>query len=260
MIFDTHCHLNSEDLYEYADELIESARKKGVSAIMVPGYDYDSCLKVFELIKKNHIYGAIGLQPEEIFKTNFEDFFPLFAKAKSENKIKAIGEIGLDYYWEKDEKKREKQREIFIKQIQIANEMHLPIIVHSREAINDTYKILKEHKPLCGGIMHCYSGPAEMVKQFTDVGMYISLGGPVTFKNAKTPKEVAKIVSIDNLLVETDAPYLAPHPLRGTQNKPENIVLVLKIIEEIRQCPFEYICEQTYKNACKIFGIEYEEN
>lgn len=255
MIFDTHCHLNSDELYENIEEIIKRAKNVGVDFIMVPSYDYESNLKVFELIKREGIYGAIGLQPEEIDKPDSLKIFDLFARIKAFPKIKAIGEIGLDFYWEKDPAKQEKQKEIFIKQISIANELGLPIIVHSRDALNETYQILKKHKPIYGGIMHCYSGPKEMLKDFIDLGMLISLGGPTTFKNAKTPKEVAKAIDLDKLLVETDAPYLAPHPLRGTRNEPANICLTIKEIASIKEISEEDIIKHTYENACRIFKI-----
>lgn len=259
MIFDTHCHLNSDELYENHKEIIKSANEKGVNLILVPGYDDISSMRVFNLVKEKNIYGAIGIQPEEIKHTNIDKMLELFSLCKDNKKIVAIGEIGLDYYWEKDEGTKNKQKEIFIKQIEIANELGLPIIVHSRDALKDTLDILKEHRPLKGGVVHCYSGPKEMIYDFISLGMYISLGGPVTFKNAKTPKEVAKEIDLNYLLVETDSPYLAPHPLRGTQNVPGNVPLVVEEIARIKEKDTSEIATATFNNGCRLFGVKYED-
>lgn len=259
MLFDSHCHLNSDELFIKAKELIKKAEANNVKVIMVPGYDLESCNRIFELIKEKNIYGAIGIQPEEINDKNYQGVYKLFELIKDNSKIKAIGEIGLDYYWEKDENKKELQRKIFIEQIEIANELNLPVIVHCREALLDTYEILKSHRPKCGGVMHCYSGPKEMLKQFIDLGMYISLGGPVTFKNARVAKEVAKEIDINYLLIETDSPYLTPHPFRGTQNEPSNVALVAKEIAMIKGMEIKEIEKKTFENACHLFRIKYEE-
>lgn len=258
MLIDSHCHLNSDELFAKYLEVINEAKENGVDIIVVPGYDYESSLRVFDIVKEKNIFGAIGLQPEEISHTDLNKMFSLFEKIKVNKKIVAIGEIGLDYYWEKDENTRKIQREIFIKQIDIANKLELPIIVHSRDALQETLDILKSHRPLKGGVMHCYSGPKEMANEFIKLGMYISLGGPVTFKNAKTPKEVASSIDLDYLLIETDSPYLAPHPLRGTENKPSNVRLVANAIAELRDIEVKDLEEKIYKNASKLFGINHE--
>ena len=258
MLFDTHCHLNSDELYLKYKDLIKEAKSNGVECIIVPGYDLLSSQRVIDIVKEKNIYGAIGLQPEEIDKTDVNALFALFKTIKNNNKIVAIGEIGLDYYWEKDENKKQIQKELFIKQIEIANELKLPIIVHSRDALQDTYDILKKHRPIMGGVMHCYSGSKEMVDEFIKLGMYISLGGPVTFKNARIPKEVASSIDINYLLIETDSPYLAPHPLRGTENKPSNVKLVAEEIAKLRNMELDDLEAITFKNATRLFGIKHE--
>ena len=149
---------------------------------------------------------------------------------------------------------------MFIKQIEVANKYKLPIIVHSRDAINDTLMILRTHKPLYGGIMHCYSGPKEMMNDFINLGMYISLGGPVTFKNARTTKDVATNIDLNYLLIETDSPYLTPHPYRGTENAPKYVTLVAQEIANIRNEDISVIEKITTKNAMKVFKVKYEEN
>ena len=171
-------------------------------------------------------------------------------------KVVAIGEIGLDYHWVKDPEQREKQKQWFIRQINAANLYKKPISIHNREAFGDCLAILKEHKPLYGGVMHCYSGSVELLKDVLDLGLYIGLDGPLTFTNAKTPKEVCEVVPLDRLVVETDSPYLAPHPLRGTVNEPKNIALVIDEIARLKEESKKHIIDVLYKNSCRLFGIE----
>lgn len=255
MIFDTHCHLNHADLYKDIDRIIESAHNVGVNKMLVVGYDKQTSFLAVEIANRYEgIYAAVGFHPTEIYGVSEEDYNQTLELIKNE-KVVAIGEIGLDYHWVKDEEQRKLQKEYFIKQIEFANEYQLPICIHCRDALNDTLEILKLNKPLYGGVMHCYSGSVEMMKSFIDLGLYISLGGPVTFKNAKTPKEVAEEIDLNKLLVETDSPYLAPHPLRGSTNKPEYIRYVVDEIANLRSISKKHIAEVTYKNACKIFKI-----
>ena len=256
MIFDTHCHLNSDELYSRIDEVINNAKAVGVGNFLVVGYDKKTSLLAVKIAQKyDFCYAAVGFHPTEIYDLKEEDYSNLETLAK-ENKVVAIGEIGLDYYWEKDESKKDMQKEAFIKQIKIANKLHLPISIHNRDGINDCLNILKNNIPVCGGIMHCYSGSVEIMKEFLNLGMYISLGGPVTFKNAVIPKEVAKNVPIDKLLVETDSPYLAPHPLRGSQNEPKNIPLVVQEIASLRGMSVEELSKITTENALRLLNIK----
>lgn len=258
MIFDTHCHLNSEQLYPDIDKHIAEAQKAGVKSFLVVGYDKKTSLLAVEIAEKYPFcYAAIGFHPSEIFDLSEEDFNAVMKLAKHP-KVKAIGEIGLDYHWINNPMQREIEKEYFIRQIEIANEVGLPITVHNRESNEDCLSILKEYTPKHGGIMHCYSSSVEMMNEFIKLGMYISLGGPVTFTNAKTPKEVAEECPLDRLLVETDAPYLAPHPLRGTVNVPKNIALVVDEITSLRGISKKHIEEATYNNACHILNIKDE--
>lgn len=255
MIFDSHCHLNHEDLYKGLNGVIERAKIAGVTRFLVVGYDKQSSLLAVDLANRfDFVYAAIGYHPTEIYGLSEEDFLDVMSLLKHP-KVVALGEIGLDYYWIKDEKERELQKEYFIRQIDIANENDLPISIHNRDAINDCLQILKEHPVKMGGVMHCYSGSVESMHEFLKCGMYISFGGPVTFKNAKTPKEVATIVPLDKLLVETDSPYLAPHPFRGTQNEPAKIRLVVEEIARLRNMKFEEIEDATFENASKLFHV-----
>jgi len=193
--------------------------------------------------------------PTEIFNLKNEDYEWLEELAK-QDKVVAIGEIGLDYYWVKEDDKRELQKQAFIKQIDLANKLHLPIAVHNRDAIENCLDIIKNHKPLFGGIMHCFSGSVETMKEFIKLDMHIALGGPVTFTNAKQPKEVARAVPLNRLLVETDSPYLAPHPLRGTTNEPMNIQYIVNQIAELKGLSRQEIEDITFKNACNLLNIK----
>ena len=255
MIFDTHCHLNDEKLLSRVDEVIADAKEAGVDKFLVVGWDKESSLCAIKLAEQyEEVYAAIGFHPENIFDVQDGDFEETM-KYINHPKVVAVGEIGLDYYWEKDPLKRELQKEWFIKQIEFANEHHMPISVHNRDAFLDCLAILKEHKPLYGGVMHCYSGSVELLKEVLDLGMYIGLGGPVTFLNAKTPKEVAEVVPLDRLVVETDSPYLAPHPYRGKQNEPSFIPLIIKEIALQKGLSKDEIEDATYSNASKLFHV-----
>lgn len=256
MIFDTHCHLNSEELYNNIDEVIASAKVVGVDKFLVVGWDIKSSYLAIELANKYpEIYAAIGVHPTDIDGVTDEDFDKLMTHV-NDPKVVAIGEIGLDYHWVKDPEQREKQKQWFIKQINTANLYKKPISIHNREAFGDCLAILKEHKPLYGGVMHCYSGSVELLKDVLDLGLYIGLDGPLTFTNAKTPKEVCEVVPLDRLVVETDSPYLAPHPLRGTVNEPKNIALVIDEIARLKEESKKHIIDVLYKNSCLLFGIE----
>ena len=255
MIFDTHCHLNSEELYDRLEEVLESAKKVGVDKFLVVGWNKESSFKAVEISHRYEgIYAAIGFHPTDIDDVSEEEYQETMALV-DDPKVVAVGEIGLDYHWVKDPVQREKQKEWFIKQINFANEHKKPISIHNREAFEDCLKILKEHKPLFSGVMHCYSGSVELLKDVLELGLYIGLDGPLTFTNAKTPKEVCEEVPLDRLLVETDSPYLSPHPLRGTVNEPKNIALVIDEITRIKGLSKKHILDVIYQNSCKLFNV-----
>ena len=176
-------------------------------------------------------------------------------KLSSHPKVVGIGEIGLDYHWTKEEDKRALQREFFVKQIEYANEHGFPISIDSREAFQDTLEILKSHRPLHSGVMHCYSGSVENIQDIINLNLYIGLDGPVTFRNAKTPKEVAAEIPLERLVLETDCPYLSPHPLRGTVNEPSNLILIADEIANIREMSKKHLLEVVYENSCKLFNL-----
>ena len=256
MIFDTHCHLNSEELLSRVDEVIEAASKVGVNKYLVVGWDKESSLAAVRLAHEyDFIYAAIGFHPTDIDGVTEEDFQEVMSHV-DDPKVLAVGEIGLDYHWVKDPAQREKQKEWFIKQINFANLHKKPISIHNREAFEDCLKILKEHKPEYSGVMHCYSGSVELLRDVFDLGLYIGLDGPLTFTNAKTPKEVCENAPLDRILVETDSPYLSPHPLRGTVNEPKNIALVIDEITRIKGLSKKHVLDVIYQNSCKLFNVE----
>ncbi len=252
MYFDTHCHLNSEQLYENRDEFIKHALDNQVEMMVVVGYDLESSKKAVEIAKEyDFIYAAVGIGPNDCLNTTTQDL-QIIDEYLNEPKVVALGEIGLDYYW--DDVPSDKQKEIFQLQVDLAKKHQKPIIIHCRDAYEDTYEVLKRNGH--PGIMHCYSGSVEMAKRFIDLGFYISLAGPVTFKNARVPKDVAEKIGLEHLLIETDCPYLTPHPYRGSLNEPENVVYIAQEIAKLKNMEIESVASQTTFNAKKIFGIK----
>ncbi len=254
-IVDTHCHLNDEALYKDLDNVISRARQAGVEKMVVIGWDEASSKLAIKIAEQyDFIYAVIGFHPENVFDIDDKVLYDTLNLYKHP-KVVGIGEIGLDYHWTKDPDKREIQKEYFIKQIKFANEVGLPISIHSREAFADTLEILKQYPPLHSGVMHCYSGSVQNIQDIINLNLYIGLDGPVTFTNAKTPKEVAAEVPLEKLVVETDCPYLSPHPLRGTVNEPANICLVIDAIADLKQMSKKHLLEVVYDNSCRLFNI-----
>jgi len=249
MMIDTHCHLSRKD-YDNLEEIIERMNE---NIIIVSGTNDETNKEVIELIDKYpNIYGVIGIHPEEANNYTLESL--KFIEENINNpKIVGIGEIGLDYYWVKDNK--DKQIDLFIKQIELANKYNKTIVIHSRDAINDTYNILKEHLKT-KAVMHCYSSSLEMAKKFIDLGIKLGIGGVLTFKNSKVLKEVVENIDIKNILLETDSPYLTPEPYRGKKNEPYNVLYVAKKIAEIKNIELEEVLEITSKNAIEQFDID----
>ena len=256
MIFDSHCHLNDENLYPRIDEVIEAAKKTGVKKFLVVGYDKASSFLAVDIANRyEECYAAVGFHPTEIEGVTDKDYQDVISLLTNK-KVVAIGEIGLDYHWVKDQALREQQKQWFIKQINLANEYHLPISIHNRESTEDCVEILKENTPKYGGVMHCYSGSVETMGVVIKLGLHIALGGTVTFTNAKTPKEVAEEVPLDKLLIETDAPYLTPHPHRGEKNEPKYICLVLEEIARLKNMSKKHLEDVIYKNTCRLFNVD----
>ncbi|CAH0193164.1 putative metal-dependent hydrolase YcfH [Peribacillus simplex] len=254
MVFDTHVHVNAEQFNEDLEDVIERAKEAGVNNMVVVGFDRPTIIRAMELIEAyDFMYAAVGWHPVDAIDMTEEDL-QWIEELSNHPKVVAIGEMGLDYHWDKSPK--EVQMEVFRKQIRLAKKVGLPIIIHNREATADIVHILKEEEASrVGGIMHCFSGSAETALECINMNFYISLGGPVTFKNAKKPKEVAAAVPLDRLLIETDCPYLAPHPYRGKRNEPSYVKLVAEQIAEIKQLTIEEVSQATTENAKKLFGI-----
>jgi TatD DNase family protein len=254
MLFDTHAHLNAVQYEEDLQEVIDRALKEGVTNIVVVGFDRPTIKRAIELAEQyDFIYASVGWHPVDAIDMK-EDDLKWLEEMALHPKVVALGEMGLDYYWDKSPK--EVQKEVFRKQIALAKKVKLPIIIHNREATADILEILKEENASeVGGIMHCFTGSIEIAKQCIDMNFYISLGGPVTFKNAKKPKEVAAEIPLEHLLIETDCPYLTPHPYRGKRNEPAYIKYVAEQIAELKGISYEEVAEKTSDNAKRIFGI-----
>lgn len=255
MLFDTHVHLNAEQFNNDLHEVVERALQERVEKMVVVGFDRPTIEKAIELVEiYEFIYASVGWHPVDAIDMTEQDLLWLEELAQHP-KVVALGEMGLDYYWDKSPK--DVQKEVFRKQIQLAKKVHLPIIIHNRDATADVVRILREEgAKSVGGIMHCFSGSVEVAKECVDMNFYISLGGPVTFKNAKKPKEVAEAIPLDRLLIETDCPYLAPHPYRGKRNEPSYVKLVAEEIALIKGVTFEDVAVTTTQNAHKLFGIK----
>lgn len=255
MLFDTHVHLNARQFFEDRDEVMERARESGVTRMVVVGFDEETIPLAIEIAEAHEdVYAAVGWHPVDAI--DYEARHLAWLETLAEHpKVVALGEMGLDYHW--DTSPKDVQEKVFRAQIRLAKKLAMPIIIHNREATQDIIRILQEENAAeVGGIMHCFSGTIEEIQPCLDMNFYISLGGPVTFKNAKEVKEVAKVIPLDRLLIETDAPYLAPHPYRGKRNEPAYVKLVAEEIAELRSMGYEEICEITTQNALNIFGIK----
>ena len=273
MLFDSHSHLNDEKFDEDREEIIKEIYKSGVKEFVTAGYDLESSRKAIEMANKyDFMYATAGISPNDIPQTE-EELWEQLKKLKkiiennqeiSENKtsvignnkkIVAIGEIGLDYHWNEDNK--ELQKKAFIKQIEIANEFDLPIQIHTRDAVMDTLEILKNNKVNNTGVFHCCPQNRELIKQGLKLGFYISFAGPITFKSSKNASEMIELVPNDRILIETDSPYLAPEPVRGTRNTPINVKYVAQKIAEVKNLSQEEVEKITKENAERIFKINF---
>lgn len=254
MLFDTHAHYDDERFNEDRDEVIDRAYRSGVTCILNASSNLSSAVESISLARKfDFMYAAVGVHPHNVEEIT-ENTLSVLTRLVEDPKVVAIGEIGLDYYY--DFAPRELQKHWFAMQIRLAKELDLPIIVHNRDSHEDVMKIIKdEDAKSTGGVFHCYSGSAEMAKELLDNNFYISVGGPVTFKNAKKIIEVVKYVPDDRLLIETDCPYLTPEPLRGRRNESSYIKFIAEKIAEIKGTNFEKIAHITTENAKRLFNI-----
>ena len=250
MLIDTHAHI---DMLENPELAIKEAKDAGVKEIIIPSASEDSFDKILELCHKyNDIYALLGVHPEDCEKFSDSTAKKIIELAK-DKKVVGIGEIGLDYHYTKENK--DIQKRVFNTQIEIAKILDLPIVVHDREAHGDVLNILKEQK-VKKVLLHCYSGSVEFMRECTSLGYKIALGGVVTFKNAKEPKEVAREVNLSDLMLETDCPYLAPHPFRGSENSPKYIGFVAKEIANLRNISYDSVVIETSKNAKEFFNLK----
>jgi len=249
MFIDTHCHLSKEK-YDI-DKLINNCKNYNVDILIISGCDKKGIIEGLEIIKKYpNVYMTIGFHPSEVEVTTEDDLGWLETLVQNEPKIVGIGEIGLDYHWDKNH--CEEQCELFEKQLIIAERLKKPIVIHSREATQDTYDILKKHQ--LHGIIHCFSGSLEMAKEYIKLGYYLGIGGVLTFKNSNL-KNVVSNVGLENITLETDSPYLTPEPYRGTTNSPEYIPLIANKIAEIKNTSVDEVASITSNNAISLFDL-----
>lgn len=254
MIFDSHAHYDDDAFCEDRDVLLGSLKENGVGYVADIGADMESSYKALELAKKYpFIYAAVGLHPDAAVECTQENLKKLKDIAL-DDRVKAIGEIGLDYHYEPE--KKEAQKKCFEAQIDLARQSGLPIVVHSREAAKDTLDIIKSTKAdSVGGVIHCFSYSREMAKEYIDMGFYIGIGGVLTFKNAKKLREVTEYVPLDRILLETDCPYLSPVPERGKRNSSLNLRYVVKAVSELKGIPEDRIISETCRNAFRMYKI-----
>ncbi len=254
MFIDTHVHLNAEQYNEDLQDVIDRALEVGVNQMVVIGFDQKTIKRAIELAEEyDFIYAVVGWHPVDAIDCTDEDL-QWIEELASHPKVVAIGETGLDYHWDKSPK--EIQQQVFRKQIQLAQRVNLPLVIHNRDATEDVVRILQEEQAeKTGGVMHCFGGSVETAKTCIDMNFMISLGGPVTFKNAKKPKEVATEIPLEWLMIETDAPYLAPHPHRGKRNEPSLVPLVAEEIARLKGVSIEEVAQATTENAKRFYKL-----
>lgn len=251
-LIDTHAHIDM--LEKTCDETLQNMKNFGVGKAVIPAVEEATLEKIIEIINSSeNLFGMLGIFPSEAKTYTPELEAKIKELAKANSKIVAIGEVGLDYYWDKSFV--DLQKEVFIKQINFANELDLPLVIHDREAHKDTFDILKEHYKGSKVLFHCFSGSVEFMKECVKQGWYIALGGVVTFKNAVKMKDVAREVPLENLVLETDAPYLTPVPFRGKPNEPAYVKYVAEEISKIREMDLAELTDITTVNAERFFGI-----
>lgn len=233
-MLDSHCHLDDSSIYKDRERIVKEAKEAGVSLMITIGCDLESSKRAIEIAHEfEGVYAAIGFHPQNLENVS-DDALEEIRKMASDKKVVAIGEIGLDYHWFKEKSEHDDQKVWFNKQIDLANELHLPISIHARDATEDTYEVLVNNPPKYGAVLHCYSGSTEMMDKFDKLGLYYGFDGPITYKNSVTPKENVKRCPIDKILTETDSPYLTPTPFRGTLNEPKHIKEILQEMADLR--------------------------
>lgn len=257
--FDSHAHLNDEKFAQDLPEVIGQICEAQVTRVISAGYSLASSKKSVQLAREyDFIYSTCGISPNDLPQSE-EELWKMIEEIRklvqNNSKVIAIGEIGLDYYWEKEEEQRNRQQKAFQEQIKLANSLSLPIVIHTREAMVDTIRILQENPVNQKGVFHCCPQNQELIREALALGFFISFAGPITFKNAKHANEIIAMVPLDRLLIETDSPYLAPEPLRGTRNTPANVPYIAKKIAEVKQISLEEVARQTYQNANELYDL-----
>ncbi len=255
MIFDSHAHYDDHAYDGDREEILPALARDGVGTVVNVGASLEGTRRTVELIRKYpFMYGAAGVHPDEVGELN-EETFAWLREQCLQKKIVAIGETGLDYYWNKES--HEVQKKWFVRQLKLAKELSLPVIVHSREAAADTMEILKqEYSPQTPAVIHCYSYSPELAREYVKMGYYLGIGGVVTFKNAKKLKEVVLETPLERILLETDCPYLAPEPYRGKRNDSRNLTYVAKAVADIKGLTPEAVIEATEKNAGTFYRLD----
>lgn len=261
-LFDSHAHYNDEKFKQDREEVLQAIFKEGVTKLICAGYSLEASKEAVQIANAHqNIYAIVGISPNDIPEQGLDyeqilgQQLQQIEKLANNEKVVAIGEIGLDYYWNKENK--EEQKLAFQKQIELANKLDLPIVIHTREAVYDTLEILKsEITPIKKGIFHCCPLNLELIREGLKLGFYISFAGPITFKNAKNAGEAIQAVPLERILIETDSPYLAPEPKRGTRNDSRNVKYMAEKIAQVKGTTVEEIAKVTYENAKKIFEIK----
>ena len=251
-----HVHLNDEAFASDFSKAIAEAKENGVTMMLIPGWDLASSRLARDIARKfDGVYFAAGIQPENITPSWKEDLLEI-EKLATDDKCLAIGECGLDYHWDNKEETKLSQKRCFAAQIELANRLGLPLSIHVRDASQDTYEMLREHNALQSAVLHCYSGSPEMLRQFAELGLYFGFDGPITFKNAVSPKECVKECPIDRLLLETDSPYMTPVPFRGKRNEPKYIPLIAEAVSALKDLPLRVVAEKTSDNFIRLFHVK----
>lgn len=249
-MIDTHAHINTVEFDDKINLIIDNAKKANLKNIFAVGMDYETSLKAINLSKQfEMVYATVGIHPSYVNDSDHNKLNDLY----NNEKVVAVGEIGLDYYWTSDNK--ELQEKVFEEQIQKAIKLNLPIIIHTRNSFIESYKIVKKYQGQVTGVFHCFTGTVEEAKMILDLGFYLGVDGPVTFKNAANIKDIVKFTPLSKLLIETDSPYLAPTPYRGKKNEPSYLPFIAKEIALIKNVSFEEVVEQTTNNAIKLFKL-----
>ena len=257
--FDSHSHYNDEKFDIDREEIINKTKEEGITKFVCAGYDVSSSRLSYKIASEySFIYSICGISPNDVPEhekdvDNLVNEIEEIIKNDIDKRIVAVGEIGLDYYWNKENK--EIQKALFKKQIELANKYDLPIVIHTREAVYDTIDMLKENNINKKGVFHCCPLNRELIKEALKLGFYISFAGPITFKNSKNAEEIINMVPLEKILIETDSPYLAPEPKRGTRNDSRNVKYIAQKIAEFKQIELEKVAKATYENAMRIFNI-----